>query len=124
MKSYAVEAVRKGKFWMVSIPDLEGLTQARTFSDIPTMAQEWIELTTESANFTIRLQVGSVAGSSIDIALDRIKIAKQQAKKHEAEATNVATALARVLHGESVPMREIAAVMGISHQRVEQLINT
>ena len=124
MNSYAVLAVRRGKFWMVSIPELDGLTQARTFAEIPTMAKEWIELTTDSADFTIRLQVGSLEGSTIDSALDKIKAARQQAKWEEAEATSIATALARVLHGESVPMREIATVMGISHQRVQQLINS
>jgi predicted RNase H-like HicB family nuclease len=123
MKSYAVEAVREGKFWMVSIPELDGLTQARTFSEIPTMAKEWIELTTETTDFAIHMQVGSVEGTTVDHALDQIKAAKREAKKKEAEATAFATSLARMLQRECVPMREIATVMGISHQRVQQLIN-
>lgn len=83
MKSYAVEAVREGKFWMVSIPELDGLTQARTFSEIPTMAKEWIELTTETTDFAIHMQVGSVEGTTVDHALDQIKAAKRRPRRRK-----------------------------------------
>lgn len=37
---------RDGKWWLISIPELGAVTQAREFSSVPTMAREVIALET------------------------------------------------------------------------------
>ncbi|MCK2031776.1 hypothetical protein [Microbacterium sp. KSW4-4] len=45
MKTYAVTAERDGKFWFIRIPELDGVTQARTDAEISVMARDYIAVT-------------------------------------------------------------------------------
>ncbi|WP_136044230.1 hypothetical protein [Microbacterium sp. K41] len=45
MKTYAVTAERNGNFWFIRIPELDGVTQARTGEEIPVMARDYIAVT-------------------------------------------------------------------------------
>ena len=44
MHEYKVEITREGRWWMVHIPAINGLTQARRLAEAPTMAREYIAL--------------------------------------------------------------------------------
>ena len=46
VKNYDVETYRDGPWWMVRIPALDGLTQARSEDEIALMAREYIAVTT------------------------------------------------------------------------------
>lgn len=43
--TYQVTVTRDDDWWMVHIPELNGLTQARFLGEIELMAREWISLT-------------------------------------------------------------------------------
>ncbi|RRQ26228.1 hypothetical protein DK926_19750 [Rhodococcus sp. Eu-32] len=43
---FRVVVTRDGKWWLISIPELGAVTQAREFSSVPTMAREVIALET------------------------------------------------------------------------------
>jgi len=40
--TYDVDVTREGKWWMVSIPALDGLTQAYNLSEVEAMARSYI----------------------------------------------------------------------------------
>ena len=46
VKNYDVEVYRDGPWWMVRIPALGGLTQARSEDEIALMAREYVAVTT------------------------------------------------------------------------------
>jgi hypothetical protein len=43
--TYEVKVTREGKWWMVAIPAIDGLTQARRLSEAELMAKEYIAVT-------------------------------------------------------------------------------
>lgn len=45
MKTYEVTVNREGKWWMVSIPELDGITQARSVKEAHDMAKDYIAIT-------------------------------------------------------------------------------
>lgn len=45
--AYDSEVTRDGRWWMVHIPELDGLTQARFPGEVELMAREWIAVTTD-----------------------------------------------------------------------------
>jgi hypothetical protein len=42
---YSAIVTREGKWWMISIPEIDGLTQARRLDDASKMAREYIAVT-------------------------------------------------------------------------------
>ncbi|MGW4482020.1 hypothetical protein [Rhodococcus triatomae] len=61
MRTYTVEVTREGEWWMVSIPELDGLTQARQLSEAELMAREYIAVTlgVPLGDVAVELQQGS-----------------------------------------------------------------
>jgi hypothetical protein len=45
---YDIEVTRDGRFWMIHIPAIDGLTQARFPGEIEDMAREYIAVDTET----------------------------------------------------------------------------
>lgn len=45
MRTYDVVAEQDGAFWLLRIPELDGVTQARNREEIETMAREYIAIT-------------------------------------------------------------------------------
>ena len=57
MTIYDVSVTRDGKWWMVAIPALGGLTQARRFSEAADMAREYIAVTLDVPIETLEINV-------------------------------------------------------------------
>ncbi|MEE2059281.1 HicB family toxin-antitoxin system [Rhodococcus artemisiae] len=125
MTHYKVEVTRDGKWWMVSIPALDGLTQARRISEAEQMARDYIAVTTdtriEDNTVTMHLDVEGVPASE---RADRIRIDRAEAARLEARALAEAKALAHDLAEQGVPVRDIGAILGVTFQRASQLVNS
>jgi hypothetical protein len=46
--TYDIEVTRDGRWWMIHIPALDGLTQAEFPGEIEEMARDYIAVTTET----------------------------------------------------------------------------
>lgn len=126
MTAYEATVVRDGKWWMVSIPAIDGLTQARRLSEATAMAREYVsaaaDVPLESVSINLRFApIGTIDDITAQIA------AITESRKHAAEleqaASCQATELARRLTAADIPMRDIGAMLGVSHQRAHQLIS-
>jgi hypothetical protein len=49
MMTHDINVTRDGRWWMIHIPALDGLTQARNPGEIDDMAREYIALVTETS---------------------------------------------------------------------------
>ena len=54
MLTYDIEVTRDGKWWIIHIPVLDGLTQARFPGEIEDMARDYIAVTTDTPIEEIR----------------------------------------------------------------------
>ncbi|MDV7991615.1 HicB family toxin-antitoxin system [Rhodococcus sp. IEGM 1374] len=125
--TYKVEVTRDGKWWMISIPELDALTQARRIDDVPVMARELIALETGVAltDVAIEQRIELVTGGE-DLAARVRTIREHRARLSEEEArvqTEMAD-FAKELAAADVPVRDIGSLLGVAHQRVSQLVNT
>ena len=129
MHQYKVEITREGRWWMVHIPEIDGLTQGRRLSEAPTMAREFIALDRAIPLKEINVEVTSVrieqpdAGDLLESA-NQIKHIRAQASELERESAKRAREYAHGLVSHGVPVRDIAALLEISPQRVSQLANS
>jgi hypothetical protein len=128
MSTYRVTASRDGKFWMLEItgPGLKrsGATQVRRLDQAEHMVRDWLttrfDLLDETA-VEIVIEPGLSAGerSVVDTVLNK----RQAAEEAQREALAATTAAARELTKHDLTTRDIGALLGISHQRVSQMVN-
>jgi len=126
MNKYTVRVTRDGKWWMVAIPELDGLTQARRLAEAESMARDYIAVTLDipGDSFTLDIEIDGI-GSVIDVSakVRRIHEERAQAAELERKASAEAEELAKALVAESVPLRDVGAILEVSHQRAHQLVS-
>ena len=114
---------------MVHIPGIDGLTQARRLAEAPTMAREYIALDRGIPVREINVEIASVrvegpgARELLETAR-QIKHMRARVSELERESAERARAYAHSLVTHGVPVRDIAALLEISPQRVSQLANS
>ena len=132
MTTYRVEIYRDDRWWMIRVPELDGVDglaecigQSRRLEDVTTDAQDIIGLVADVAPSEIaldlRIHVDGIAG---DLAEISAHIADDRAAAHAAEERAITRSrqLAHALHEVGVPVRDIASVTGVSFQRAQQLV--
>jgi hypothetical protein len=129
MTRYTATVTREGKWWMVRIPQIDGLTQARRLSEAELMARELVALREGIALGEVEVEVELVldpVGGLADIPerLATIASKREHAAELDRRATLEAAALAKALSARDIPVRDVGAILGVSHQRAHQLVRS
>jgi hypothetical protein len=125
VRRFRANAYLDGKWWMVEIPDLNGLTQARRLTEVSEMTRDFIAATLDIPldSFELELRIERVHELDIAARVARIQAEKEQAAALEKAAMDESRALAHDLAKQSLTVREIGVILGISHQRAHQLLS-
>ncbi len=129
MKTYDVTVTRDGRWWMVEIPELDVLTQARRLSEVEEMARSLIAVTLDTPLSRVKLGAMSIylAENPKDDLSDvsaRVAELRAEAQRAETSASELMRATAVALAEAEIPVRDIGEVLGVSYQRASQLANT
>ena len=124
MKTYDITVTREGKWWMIDVPAIDGLTQARRLSEIKTMAVSLIAVTLDVPASKVAVNVVAMNVEGTDLVQQRRQIDAERAaaKGAELKAAAMTVDLVRKLDADHVPLRDIGEVLGVSFQRVHQLL--
>ena len=128
MYEFKIEVTRDGRWWMVHIPEIDGLSQARRLSEAETMAREYIALDRNLPYDEIKVETASIRTNEPEIR-EILEMARQirnkrvHAQQLEQEALSEAQQFAHWLTTYGVPVRDIAELLDISPERVSQLAN-
>lgn len=122
---YEAVVSRDGRYWMIAIPALGGLTQARTFAEVEDMAREYVavveDVDVDDVRVRIRLErVGEISGVA-DRLVEWDEL-QDVARRAERDAATYRQTLARELAAQHVTVRDIGAILHVSHQRAHQLV--
>lgn len=121
MKITAI-ARRSGRWWAVEVPEVEGVyTQARRLDQVADMAAEAAALMLDIDESDIEVTV--TPHTSKDSIIAQAREAREAADRAADEASRVMRAAARELVSDGMTVRDVGRVMGISHQRVSQLVS-
>lgn len=121
---YTAHVRRDGRWWMVEVPQIDGLTQARRLGEAGLMARELVAITLDIPvdEVEVEVVVSTIGDVDVRAALERIEEKRAEAARIERQATDGTRALASALRGEGVALRDIGTVLGVSHQRIDQIL--
>lgn len=122
-KTYAATVTREGRWWMVAIPDIDGLTQARRIDEAELMARELIAVSLDVAleEVAVTVTVESVGEVPVRSIVERIESDRRAAAELERGASRRAIELAKQLAAENVTVRDVGSILHVSYQRAHQL---
>ena len=125
MKTYNITVTREGKWWMIDVPAIDGLTQARRLSEIKNMAVSLIAITLDVPASQVGVNIVSmiVGGTDLVERRQQIDTEREAARQAERKVAALMVDLVRKLDADHVPLRDIGEVVGVSFQRVHQLLN-
>jgi predicted RNase H-like HicB family nuclease len=121
-KTYEVRVTRDERWWLVSVPELEVVTQARRLADVQHRAQDviatWLDLG-DPRQIDVHVQVDLPEPVRAHLAdAEQARAAEAQARSRA--ATDVRKA-AQELVSAGLPLRDVGHVLGVSYQRAHQL---
>lgn len=121
--TYAAHVSRDGRWWMVHIPEIDGLTQARRIADVEQAARELVAVTLDVrlSEVAVDIRYEDVAGVPVNEQLHAIHEEKAEAARLEEDAAEKTSQLVRALVEQKIPVRDIGAMLGLSFQRVHQI---
>jgi len=67
MTTYEVAVTREGRWWMVEIPGLDGLTQARRLDEVEKMAREYIAVTQDVPISQVAVTISGIEVEGQDV---------------------------------------------------------
>jgi hypothetical protein len=122
VSDYEVRVTRDDRWWLVTVPALDAVTQARRLADVDTRARDliatWLALDDPSA---IGVHVEVDLPESVREHLRNAKAAHASETESRRRAASENRAAARELVGAGLPLRDVGTALGVSYQRAHQL---
>ena len=119
---YQATAERDGSTWLIRVPAISRSTQARRLDQADDMARDLIALMTDedpsSFDVEIRAELAPHLGRLVQIAVERTASARHE----QLMASLASRAAAHALTQGGLTVRDAGRLLGISYQRVQQLL--
>jgi len=122
-KTYRALVERQPGWWIISVPELDLVTQARRIRDIQHMATDLVAAWLDMDPAEVRVEIEDFTPPAAVIEqMGRAKRLLGQATREQEEAGRLASDAVGVLVDElGLTLRDAGEILGISHQRVAQL---
>jgi hypothetical protein len=123
MREYKIEVNREGRWWIINVPEIDQITQARRVSEIEDMARSLIAISTDQPLSEIAVHIANICVDGADVLEPAAQVARlrHQAASVERLALAAAGTFASRLTKADIPVRDIAALIHVSPQRISQL---
>jgi hypothetical protein len=123
VSTYHAEVKHGDKYWLIYVPEVDRSTQARHVREIETMARDLVavmeDVPTDSFELRIDMELPNGAREHVDVA----RMYRRKADEFNRLAAEESRTAARAL-AKDLPLRDVAEVLGVSHQRAHQLVNS
>jgi len=120
--TWEATAFLDGKFWIIEIPTIDGITQARSVKEIDVMVRDLISIMTETEPDSFDINMQLLLPDDVAATLKRAGELRDIADNARKEAAIESRRAAKALRASGLTVRDIGAALGISFQRAHQLI--
>ena len=123
VKRFTVHARRIGGWWALDVEGLSGgHTQVRRIDQAEAMARDAISGVLDIAPGSFEVVVAPEVPAAVRTLVDQATTARSQAADAQEAAAQLTRDAARRLVQEGLSVRDAGALLGVSHQRVAQLV--
>ena len=117
------KAARSGGWWAIEVPQVPGaFTQARRLDQVPALVRDAVALLCDVDPDSVEVEVAPVLDDATVADLAEARAKREEAAALERQASDSIAAVARRLADSGLTLRDIGVVLGVSHQRVGQLL--
>lgn len=120
VNTYTARVTRDEDAWMIEVPEVERVTQALNLRQVEEMARDLIAIMTDTEPDSFELVIEWPTDIATSLDAYRAKVAA--AEKAAEDAAQARQDAAATLQGEGATVRDIGALMGVSFQRAQQII--
>lgn len=123
--TYAVVVWREAEtgMWVVHVPELDLLTQARRLDEVERMARSIISLHLDTDDrYSFDINVDTRLPDELADELAEARTLRQQADEANRKAAALMRDTARKLADQGLTIRDVGAALGVSFQRASQLL--
>lgn len=121
--TYTARVERDGRFWLIHVPELDRYTQARNLREVEEMARDLVAVMLDVDPGSVVLDVQLVLPDVVREHLEAAERLRAESAAANTAAAAESRAAARELAALGMPIRDIGAALGISHQRAHQLVS-
>lgn len=122
MRSFTVTARRmKNGRWAISNEELGAYSQVSRLDQIEEEMREALAYLAGIEETEVEISVEPELDEPVSIALDRLVAARNAERDATANTRTISAATVHLLRDRGYSMRDIGALLGVSHQRVSQL---
>ncbi len=122
-KTYRAVCERDGSWWFIQVPGVAGaFTQARRLDQVEVMTRDVVALLLEVDPASFDVFVEPVVPEPVRRSLDVARTLREDAERKQAQAARQTRDAARALADSGYTFRDVGAVLGVSYQRVAQLL--
>ena len=122
-KVYEVDVKRDGKFWLIHVPSVDRSTQARNLQELDAMARDLVVIMDDVAADSFDLDIVVKVPPTALAHLEESQRLRNVSLEANAQAALELRLGARGMAEEGFTVRDIGRLLGISHQRVHQLVH-
>lgn len=120
--TYRAQVSRDGKYWLIYIPEIDKYTQARNLGEVEEIARDLIALWLEVPPVSVAIHPEIELPDGVQHHLEWADKYRAEAAESQAAAAREYRAAATVLKQGGLTVRDIGHVLGVSHQRAQQLV--
>ena len=122
VREFDAVATREGKWWIITVPELDAVTQARNVREIDDMAGGLISAILDIDEDLIHVSVSLELPETVAAVWSEATILHEQAVADERRSSTLRRrAVRELLTSSGLSQKDAARVLGLSAQRVQQL---
>lgn len=115
-------AIKDGKWWEISIPELDQVTAAKKLSEVQEYAESLATAILDVPEGSVAVNVTYGLPAAVASEWEQAREEKTRAQELTKSAAEHSRSVVRGLHSKGYTVRDIEKVLGISFQRASQLL--
>ncbi len=122
-RTYTVRCERSEGWWAISVDGVPGaFGQTRRLSQAKETARDVIAMMLDAAPESFDVELEPVVSATVRRSLDQARTARKQAEDVQTAAQEATRRAAKALVDSGLTVRDAGEILGISFQRVSQLV--